>query len=429
MKKITILLIGIFICLNLSAQDDGKKAGFGITGLPTITFDTDLGFQYGALINLFDYGKPSVFPYWKHKFYFEVSRFTKGSGINQFTYDSEYLIPGIRVTAEASLLTESALDFYGFNGYQAEYFPEYEDSDHADYISRMFYRHDRKLTRLKADFQGKILGRKLKWIAGFSHYGHSIGSVDIVKLNKGKDEDDILPDVNTLYDNYVDWGIIPEDQKDGGKNNFLKLGFVFDTRDNQNNPNHGIWSEAFLLTAPKFLGNNDYSYSKLILTHRHYIPVIKNKLTFAYRLSYQKKIGGTMPFYMLPYVFNSLLDRDGMGGAKTVRGVLRNRVVGEDMFFGNFEFRWRFLEFNLGSQNFYLCLTPFVDMGMVTGKYEFEQGSGPDIIADDEKPHIGYGSGLRIGWNETTIVALDYGIPLNKQDGGTGFYIKMNFLF
>jgi len=136
-----------------------------------------------------------------------------------------------------------------------------------------------------------------------------------------------------------------------------------------------------------------------------------------------------MPFYMLPYVFNSLLDRDGLGGAKTVRGVLRNRVVGEDMAFGNFEFRWRFVEFNLGSQNFYLCLTPFVDMGTVTGKYELEQTSGPELITDDEKLHVGYGSGLGIGWNETTIVALDYGIPLNKQDGGTGFYIKMNYLF
>ena len=136
-----------------------------------------------------------------------------------------------------------------------------------------------------------------------------------------------------------------------------------------------------------------------------------------------------MPFYMLPYVFNSLLDRDGVGGAKTVRGVLRNRLVGEDMAFGNFEFRWKFLKFNLGTQNFYLSLTPFVDMGMVTGNFEFNQTSGPDVAVGDEKLHVGYGSGLRIGWNETTIVAIDYGIALDKQDGDNGFYIKMNFLF
>lgn len=427
MKKLFTLILALIFSIGLFAQE--KKEGFGITGLPTITYDSDLGFQYGALINLFDYGKPSVYPHWKHKFYFEVSRFTKGSGINQFTYDSEYLIPGIRVTAEASLLTEKGLDFYGFNGYQSEYSMDLIDDTNANYISRMFYRHERILTRIKADFQGKIIGRKLKWIAGFSHYGHQISTVDIEKLNKGQDEEDKLPDVNTLYDNYIDWGIIPEDQKDGGKNNFLKLGLVFDTRDNENNPGRGIWAEGFLLTGPKFLGNKDYAYSKLILTYRHYIPLINDKLTFAYRLSYQKKLGGTMPFYMLPYVFNSLLDRDGVGGAKTIRGVLRNRVVGEDMAFGNFEFRWKFLKFHLGSQNFYLSLTPFVDMGMVTGEYKFEQTSGPDVIAGEEKLHVGYGTGLRIGWNETTIIGIDYGLALDNQDGESGFYIKMNFLF
>ena len=100
------------------------------------------------------------------------------------------------------------------------------------------------------------------------------------------------------------------------------------------------------------------------------------------------------------------------------------------MAFDNFELRWKFLKFNLGSHNFYLNFTPFVDMGMVTGNYEFEQTSGADVFAGEEKLHLSYGSGIQIGWNETTIVTIDYGIPLDKQDGDTnGFYIKTSFLF
>ena len=429
MKKINILLIALLFCLNLNAQDNSKPEGWKFGALPTITYDTDLGLQYGALVNFYDYGKPSINPYYKHSLYLEISRFTKGSGVNQFKYDSEYLIPGIRVTAEASILTEKALDFYGFNGYQSDYNPDFSDEESDNYISRVYYRHGRDLNRFKLDFQGNILGRKLKWIGGFLHYGHKISTVDIDELNKGKDEEDKLPDVNTLFDNYVDWGIIPEDQKEGGNNNFLKLGLVYDTRDNEPNPNKGIWTEAFLLTGPKFLGNKDYAYTKLILTHRQYFTVLKNKLTFAYRLSYQKKIAGEMPFYMLPYIFDLREDRDGLGGAKTTRGVLRNRIAGEDMAFGNFEFRWKFLNKNFGTRNLYLCLTPFIDIGMVTGEYEFNQTSGEEVKIGDEKMHVGYGTGLRIALDQNFIVSLDYGIPLNKKDGGTGFYIKLDFLF
>ena len=101
--------------------------------------------------------------------YFEWSRTTKGSGINQFTYDSEYLIPGIRVSAEASFLTEQSLDFYGFNGYESYYNPDCEDEQEVIYISRMYYNLERKLTRLKADFQGKITGPKFRWFAGIEY--------------------------------------------------------------------------------------------------------------------------------------------------------------------------------------------------------------------------------------------------------------------
>ena len=79
------------------------KTGWKLGGvLPTITFDSDLGFQYGALVNLFNYGDGSRFPRYDHSLYFEVSRFTKGSGYNRFFYDSDQLNKGLMTTFDLS---------------------------------------------------------------------------------------------------------------------------------------------------------------------------------------------------------------------------------------------------------------------------------------------------------------------------------------
>ncbi len=76
--------------------------------------------------------------------------------------------------------------------------------------------------------------------------------VNLNKLNKGLEGDEILPDVPGLYDKYVEWGIIPEKEKKGGKLISLKAGLIYDTRDNEANPNRGIWSEL-LVAFPRQL--------------------------------------------------------------------------------------------------------------------------------------------------------------------------------
>ena len=106
-------------------------------------------------------------------------------------------------------------------------------------------------------------------------------------------------------------------------------------------------------------------------------------MNLAYRISYQAKIGGTMPYYMLPFVFNTApgLTRDGLGGGKTLRGILRNRVVGEDFVYGNLELRWKMIRTVILNQNVYIALAGFVDGGMVTGKYELPQTDNPEALA------------------------------------------------
>jgi len=378
----------------------------------------------------------------------EWSRTTKGNGINQITYDSDQLIPGIRSFLEFSYLTEKALDFYGFNGYQAVYDYDFErpPGDGIESPDRLYYRHARQLLRIKADFQGEITGKKFRWLGGVAYYGNKIQAVDVEGLNEDKDEDLLGP--NSLYQDYIDWGVIKADQASGGSHTLLKAGLVYDTRDNEPLPFSGVWTEAQLHYAPSFLSNTDYSYARLVLTHRQYFTIVPEWLNVAYRLSYQGKIAGEMPFYMLPYLYNTApkLTTDGVGGSKTVRGVKRNRIVGDGFAYGNFEVRGKILRGTVLNQNVYVALSAFADAGMVTQKYQFstdgipgEPVNGqpgfedrPESVIDleaKEIPHVGFGGGVHIALNENFIITVDYGMAAKKDDGDSGLYINLNFLF
>jgi len=46
-----------------------------------------------------------------------------------------------------------------------------------------------------------------------------------------------------------------------------------------------------------------------------------------------------------------------------------------------------------------------------------------------EKMHTSIGAGLRLAMNYNFILAIDYGVALDKQDGDSGIYIGLNYPF
>jgi outer membrane protein assembly factor BamA len=304
----------------------------------------------------------------------------------------------------------------------------------------MFYKYDRKMFRLKVDLQGKLSGDKIKWIGGINFLNFKTGLVDIEKLNKGKDEDEKLPTHQQqpgLYQKYQEWSIIPKEEADGGFVPGLKAGLVYDSRDHRPNPMRGIWTEAVIEGAPEFLGAES-SFAKLSLTHRQYFTIIKDDLSFAYRLNYQTTIAGHTPFYYQTMMVVSELKNvtsEGLGGFSSLRGIVRNRVVGDGYFMGNLEARWKFARFQFINNNFYLGLNGFMDFGQVTKKIDgIENIPSSETIPgyydkDAEKMHISYGAGLRIAMNENFIIRVDYGMAADKRDGKSGMYIGLNYLF
>ena len=87
----SILFFFLFITLMSVPAEEQIKKGFGFGALPAISYDSDLGFQYGALVNLYLYGDGSHFPKYDHSIYMELSTYTKGTTIARFRYDSELL--------------------------------------------------------------------------------------------------------------------------------------------------------------------------------------------------------------------------------------------------------------------------------------------------------------------------------------------------
>ena len=91
---------------------------------------------------------------------------------------------------------------------------------------------------------------------------------------------------------------------------------------------------------------------------------------------------------------------------------------------------------NLIHQKFYWGLNGFVDMGQVTKKIAIpsipflSDPSASDYFKPGaEKMHGTYGAGIRLAMNQNFVIALDYGMAMNKQDGDSGLYIGLNYLF
>ena len=490
MKSTISLLAALLITVAAFAQEPDStsnvkteriKTGWNFGGLPVVGFNTDLGFQYGIVGNVFNYGDGSRYPGYNQAIKVEASTFTQGSSTFQIFYDDKASLPkGIRLTTDLSYMPSRADHFYGFNGAMAAYNSDYENFKkfvnnpkaknpfNEDYISRMFYRQKRNLLRFTFDLQQNIGKTNFRWLAGVGVYWFQMGSVDIEKLNKNKDEEKLLPDVNTLYDNYVNWGIISDKEADGGLNTFVKFGAIYDTRDIEANPNKGIWTEVLFNIAPAMFGASDgMSYGLLAVTHRQYITLVPNKLTVAYRLGYQGTLFGEVPYYVQPFMissFSAATNSDGLGGAKSFRGILKTRVVGSHVAYGSLELRWRFVNFTVGKQNIYLTLAPFVDAGSAIVQmkkdeinyaisqlelpyddrpdefkvgYENANGEFVQQGADDffntarkaDKLHIGYGAGFYFSMNHNFVVAVNYGRAADKNDGKDGVYVTIGFMF
>ena len=446
---------------NVTYNENGEiiKTGLNFGPLPVVAFDADRGFQYGALLNIYNFGDGSTYPNPKSWWYIEASAYTGGTWNLYLNYDNREIFENTRLSVCTNYSNESALDFYGFNGYQSIYTYALDDffKNNPDEFTfddskkgqkaeskfdngngkapKGFYRYSRQSFRAKADLTGEI-ARNFFWEAGYTFYwlNHKEFTPKGYSVTDG-----------SLYQLYKDWGIL----NDTGENQFvsaIKAGLMYDSRNVQNNPTQGIWAEAHTIIAPKWLGSSMDSY-KISATFRHYVPIVKDKLTFAYRLAYQGFLGKNTPWYLMPFYSNMgyTRDFDAIGGYRTVRGLMLDRVQGLHTGFYNIELRYKFVDFQLWNQNIAFAFSAFTDGAHVFKGFDLTNRNEDALaISAPEKNelykkyidtsrkdglHASAGGGLRFIMNQNFIVAFEYARCFNKQDGKGAFYINTGFLF
>ena len=412
------------VSLHAGERTAPAKTGWNFGPLPAVGYNTDLGFQMGALCDIYYYGDGSVYPDYVHKFNVEASYYTKGSGILHLFYDSKHLIPNVRVTAAATYMTNRKYSFYGFNGAAAPYLPEM-DSNREDGIA--FYNVQRDYLRILADFQGSIHGH-WGWAAGLAFKDYTVGDIDLKHYDAAR----------TLYREYIRAGIIGDDEKNGGIHLEMKAGLVFDSRDREAAPNRGIWSEACFIGAPD-LFRGGYGYLKLAAHFRHYVPVWRDRIVFAYHLAYQGTVAGEAPFYVqqdISTLYLRQINSEGLGSINTIRGTLYNRMIGDGYAWANLELRCRLASFDFIGQHWYVATNPFFDLGAVIQPYRLDRMKKADpatllniYSGHGEKLHSSAGLGIKLAMNENFIISAEGAVPTDRQDGNFGMNIGLGYIF
>ena len=125
---------------------------------------------------------------------------------------------------------------------------------------------------------------------------------------------------------------------------------------------------------------------------------------------------GDAPFFEMRHMWGTANGINGLGGLRTLRGFKQDRFVGRAIGFGNLEMRWKFHEIKAGTETFAFNLVPFVDFGRVwddpekasTNGYKYSQGLG-----------------LRIAWNQATIIMIDYAVSREDKQ----LFVNFNHIF
>ena len=454
MKRfLAILLLASATLVAFAQEEETKevKKGWSFGLLPTATFSVDNGFQAGAFGDVYYYGDGSTYPDPLHKISWEASYFTKSSRMRLYlAYDSKYLIPNMRINASVTYMNDPLYSFWGFNGGASlAHLPAgttYNDFWTNKVNDINYFGMSRQMLRILANVQGRIVDH-LNWAAGVNFWHWTLGDMrDAGYKVEGSNDKHYYDKESTLFRDYQTWGVIHADEATGGNALEINAGLVYDTRDIEAAPNHGIWAEAYLN------GNIlQHRYLKACVYFRNYIDIPihipAGDPVFAYRLAWQQTIAGETPLYMIqnnPLLVQRNMISEGFGSSNTIRGLRENRILTEGFAWVNAELRVKLVNFKLFNQFFYIAVNPFFDAGIITKPYraaELEAASKMNVktympfgnIYDSTKVgDLVYsgGMGLKIAMNQNFIVSVDFAKCFYKPlDAGLWLGIGINYQF
>jgi outer membrane protein assembly factor BamA len=202
---------------------------------------------------------------------------------------------------------------------------------------------------------------------------------------------------------------------EGGWDSGLKFSVVYDSRDFAPNPKNGSIHDLTVDLYGSFIGSDFEHQRYTFSTKNFFTPVGTDFFTLALRGIYSIQTGNT-PFFDKNIISFADNYSTGLGGYRTLRGYAQDRFIADVKVLTNVEARFNFYETDQFGQSFEFMAVPFIDAGKV-----FDKVTQTDLI--DYK--VTYGSGLRIAWNQATIIMMDYG----KNSEESGLYINFGHIF
>ncbi|WP_375561074.1 BamA/TamA family outer membrane protein [Bernardetia sp. OM2101] len=427
-----------------------KKEGTFITGLPDVSSDPVTGFGFGLEANIYWNGKREnpLFPYTPYlaKLAINAAYFTSNARELSVSYDVPYYKGSrwrFKVDVKAQQnptmlyfgLTEKTLGKLSLPSNSTATFDTYKEFDEArqtirlsdeteiknneiifvtDALSNRF-KETEYMLNLKADY---VIGNG-KWRA--------MGGYEIQHLSyatfEGLETEGKVPVTGDILVVPNGSSLLRRDFNEnkisgikGGWVSIIQTALIYDTRDFEPDPTKGFYFEIANEYSSKLIGSQ-FDFDKFFIQGRVFqkLPIGK-RTVLAGRVGIGNIFGNNAPFFEYQDQWSPDGSINALGGGSSLRGYRQNRFLARSMWFTNVELRVRLLETKIAKQLFGFSLAPFVDAGTVRDKWQ-------DLNFKNVK--TSYGAGLRIAWNQSTILSLDYG--RSKEDALLYFGIGQIF--
>lgn len=420
-----------FIKSKRMSDDDlaKKKEGTFITGIPDFSSDPVTGFGFGARTNIYWNGNRDnpLFPYTPYlmKLTANAAYYTSNARELILKLDVPYY-KGTRWRFKVDFkaqqnpanlyfgLTESTLGQLRLPSDENTTFSTYKEFDRArkivrpggvgeadlvtDALSNRF-KETEYMLNLKADYalgNGKwriMGGYEIQHLSYATFEGMEADAIDPIT-----GQNTTAPNGISLLRRDFENGLISG--VDGGWVSIIQTALIFDTRDFEPDPTKGYYFEIANEYSSKYIGSQ-FDFDKLFIQGRAYqkIPVGK-RTVLAGRFGVGNIFGNNAPFFEFQDQWSPEGSINALGGRQSLRGYRANRFLARSMWFTNVELRVRLAETQIGKQRFAFGVAPFFDAGTVRDRWQ-------DLNFKNIK--TSYGGGLRIAWNQSTVLSFDYG--------------------
>ncbi|HOC90495.1 MAG TPA: BamA/TamA family outer membrane protein [bacterium] len=384
------VLVSLFGAV-LQAQEPVAEHGLAFAVVPSLSYSSGEGWEYGGKLFFYQFGDGKIQPYRWHLL-INAARSTEEKEDYYAFVDIPHLWGrGSRLDMRVEYKDFGLDEFYGI-GNLPEYREEFTEPGGSGYIDEKFYSY------------------KHRWSAGYLNTQWPLGG-NGVKLLAG------AAAVRTKLETYPlpnQLAQLPQRGMAGGWTNYARVGLVWDRRDQEAAPTSGFWSDLLIEKSASLLGS-DYDFARITATDRRYISLFPG-LVYAQRLLIEH-MPGHPPFYEMAVISGSYQRIEGLGSSRSMRGIPRLLFVGPTKLLINLQLRLRLLGMRILRQDLTFYGHLFADGGKV-----MLRGDKMDL----SHYHWSQGAGLHVQWKKELIGALDIG---RSEYNDMAVYLSFGNLF